>query len=357
MGCSIKKLTEDSRIPISSYKDCFKILLCENPLEDCYFGKCKECPKSNDLQEFLESIFEQNSIECVSFNQWISTPRTTMEKFQKDADDFIQYFCVKLRDLLPHAFIAMHQSSFSREMKLDFKDGEFQVIVDFAENYAFTVQDAVPSFHWNNDQATVYNIVIYYKEDGTVKHTSLVIISDYLTHDTVAVYTSHKILLDFLKVRFALVAKIIYFSDGAPQQYKNYKNVINLTYHKKDFSVEAEWQFYGTAHGKGPCDGLGATVKRAAVRASLQSTNNTNILSCKYLYDWLKSTSRLPNIEFRFSSISDYNVSKKSLNQRFKLNARIERLQEQHCLVPIENGTIRARMYSRSHTFKDTKIY
>ena len=350
-------MSESSPIPISSYKDCFKVLLCETPSEDCYFGKYNKCPNSHGLQELLEDIFEQNSIEYISLDQWISTPRTTMERFQKDTDDFIEYFCVKLRDLLPHAFIAMHQSSFSRELKLNLKDGEFQVIVDFAENYAFTVQDAVPGFHWNNDQATVYNIVIYYKEDGTVKHTSLVIISDCLTHDTVAVYTFQKILLNFLKNKFALVSKIIYFSDGAPQQYKNYKNVINLAYHKKDFSVEAEWHFYATAHGKGPCDGLGATVKRAAVRASLQLTNNKNILTCKDLYEWLKSTSRLPNIEFRFSPVSDYNVSKRSLNQRFKLNARIERLQEQHCLVPIQNGTIRSRMYSRSLTFKDTKIF
>ena len=145
MGCSIKKLTEDSRIPISSYKDCFKILLCENPLEDCYFGKCKECPKSNDLQEFLESIF-------------------------------VLLFCY-------HMHLLQYINLLSQEMKLDLKDGEFDVIADFAENYAFTVQDAVPSFHWNNDQATLYNIVIYYKEDGTVKHTSLVIISDCLTHD------------------------------------------------------------------------------------------------------------------------------------------------------------------------------
>ena len=327
------------------------------PSEACYFGKCRKCPNNDSLEELLEDIFNQNSIEYISFNQWISTPRTTMETLQKERDDFIQYFCIKVRDLLPHAFVAMHQSLFSREIKLNLKDGEFQAIVDYAENYAFTVQDAVPGFHWNNDQATVYNIVIYYKEDETVKHTSLVIISDCLTHDTVAVYTFHKILLNFLKDKFALVSKIFYFSDGAPQQYKNFKNVINLAYHQKDFSVEAEWHFYATAHGKGPCDGLGATVKRAAVRASLQSTNNKNILTCRDLYEWLKSTSRLPNIEFSFSPVGDYNVSKRSLTQRFKLNARIERLQEQQCLVPIQNGTIRARMYSRSTTYKDTLIF
>ena len=279
----------------------------------------------------------------MTFKQWVSNPRTTLETLVKTSEAFISYFYEKLCDLLPHAYISMQQSAYSREIKDNLQDGEFQVIVDFAENYAFTVQDAVPGFHWNNDQATVYNIVIYYKEDSSVKRCSLVIISDCLTHDSVAVYTFHKIMMDYLKTKFSMVSKIDYFSDGAPQQYKNYKNTINLVYHKQDFGVDAEWHFYTTAHGKGPCDGLGATVKRAAVRASLQSINNQVILNSKDLYDWLSTTSRLPNIDFRFSSQNNYKASKRFLAKRFQISARIEHLQEKHCLVPVQDGIVRVR--------------
>ena len=123
-------------------------------------------------------------------------------------------------------------------------EGEFEVIVDFAENYAFAVQNAISGFHWNNDQATVYNIFIYYNIKGTQKHKGLVIISDVLSHDTVAVYGLHKILMNYLKTNFPIVNKILYFSDGAPQQYKNYKNEINVAYHELDFGVKAEWNFF-----------------------------------------------------------------------------------------------------------------
>ena len=167
----------------------------------------------------------------------------------------------------------------------------------------------------------------------------------------------HKILISFLKTKFSSVKKIIYFSDGAPQQYKNFKNVINLAYNRKDFNIDAEWHFYATSHGKGPCDGLGATVKRAAVRASLQSVNNQDILSAQDLYNWLKSTSRLPNVEFEFCSEKSYNENKRFLNKRFQLPARIERLQEQHCLLPVKDGIIRSRAYSTSVNYKDKKIY
>ena len=241
-----------------------------------------------------------------------------METLVKSSEEFVPYFSQKVCELLPHAFIAMKQSSFSREVKENLSTGEYQVIVDFAENYAFTVQDAIPGFHWNNNQATVYNIVIYYKEETDIKHCSLVIISDCLSHDTVSVYTFHKILIQFLKSKFAVVTKILYFSDGAPQQYKNNKNVLNLSYHKTDFGVDAEWHYYATAHGKGPCDGLGAVVKRAAVRASLQSVNNTEILTSKDLFNWLSTTPRLTNIVFRYSPEQDYKANKKHLNKRFQ---------------------------------------
>jgi len=52
-----------------------------------------------------------------------------------------------------------------------------------------------------------------------------------------------------------------YFSDGCSGQHKNYKNFLNLTYHKHDFDVDASWVFFATSHGKSPCDGIGGMVK------------------------------------------------------------------------------------------------
>ena len=49
---------------------------------------------------------------------------------------------------------------------------------------------------------------------------------------------------------------------------------MNLLNHKKDFVIEAEWQFFATSHGKGACDGIGGCVKRNAYRASLQNRNS-----------------------------------------------------------------------------------
>ena len=62
--------------------------------------------------------------------------------------------------------------------------------------------------------------------------------------------------------------KVLYFSDGSAAWYKNWKNFVNLCYHKTDVGCQAEWHFYATSHGKDPCDGIGGTVKRLAAKAS-----------------------------------------------------------------------------------------
>ena len=82
--------------------------------------------------------------------------------------------------------------------------------------------------------------------------------------------------------------KIFYFSDGAASQYKNRKNFINLCHHSTDFSVDAEWHFSATSHGKSACDGVGGTVKRLAARASLQRPIDQQILTPCQLFEWAR---------------------------------------------------------------------
>lgn len=81
------------------------------------------------------------------------------------------------------------------------KPGELLVIQDFAENYAFVVQNAAQAFHWNNNQATIYPVVVYYRDEdkGVLKNLNYVITSDNSSHDAVAVHTFMKIIIDDLK--------------------------------------------------------------------------------------------------------------------------------------------------------------
>ena len=63
-----------------------------------------------------------------------------------------------------------------------------------------------------------------------------------------------------------------FFSDGAGSQFKNrftLSILLRPTLLHRNVQ-EVDWSFFGTAHGKGPVDGVGGTVKRAVWRRILQ---------------------------------------------------------------------------------------
>lgn len=143
---------------------------------------------------------------------------------------------------MKHDFLAKRQAEKFVEIKENLKEGEYLVALDFSENYAFKIQDAIQSYHWTNDQATLHPYVVYYKNSNEIQHDSFVVISEYLKHDAVSVHLFNKKLINFLIMKHGTnnVRKLFYFSDGAASQYKNKSNFINLVYYKTDFDLDVE---------------------------------------------------------------------------------------------------------------------
>ena len=180
------------------------------------------------------------------------------------------------------------------------------VLVDFSENFTFIVQDEIQSYHWCKEQATLHPLVMYYKENGIFKHKSFCVISDELHHDVTMVYQIQAVFLTYIKACHPKVSKVEYFSDGCAAQYKNKYNLVNLCMHKRDFGFDAEWNFFATAHGKSPCDGIGGTVKRSTAIESLKRINNNQILTAKDMFHFCKQ---------RFSNISFFYISKNEIDE------------------------------------------
>ena len=57
------------------------------------------------------------------------------------------------------------------------------------------------------------------------------------------------------------------------------------------------FSFFASCHGQNACDGIGATVKRSAHRASLQRPNNP-ILTAITLHEW--AVKSISNIELLY---------------------------------------------------------
>jgi hypothetical protein len=79
------------------------------------------------------------------------------------------------------------------------------------------------------------------------------------------------------------------FSDGAASQFKQKYNLCNLTFFNETFGIDVAWHFFASGHGKGACDGIGATIKRSVwlrvKTGKFQVTNAEEFYNCALRID------------------------------------------------------------------------
>ena len=247
-----------------TYKELLDMVVCDSEKMECMVHRCDKCPTFTALETFLKSKLEEYEItDEIKFSQWDSTDRTTLRTQVAEVDEFVDLLVYSIDSLSTHSFVARSQSRQLKAEKEKLDKDTCIILLDFAENYHYLVQDEVQGFHWNKDQFTLHPAVLYYRnEAGEVVHSCFSFISDDLNHDTSFVYRLQELLCNFLRETMPNIKTIKYWSDGCAGQYKNYKNKINLCMHQEDFGLNATWSFFATSHGKSPCDGVGGTVKR-----------------------------------------------------------------------------------------------
>ncbi len=152
------------------------------------------------------------------------------------------------------------------------------------------------------------------------------------------VFAFLKVVIEHLKTKFPSVQKIHYFTDGCAGQYKNKNNFINLSHHKEDFRLAAEWNFFATSHGKSACDGIGGTVKRLVTKASLQCPYNDQILTSEAKVDFC--TKNIPGIKIFNVSPEDVTKSASELKDRFDIAQTVKGTLQFHRFVPVSKSLL-----------------
>ena len=168
-----------------------------------------------------------------------------------------------------HVFIAKCQLHQIKVLKEHLGGKEAVLQEDFSENFSLKHQNEIMASHWRNDSVTLFTTVLN-TPDGV---RSYVVVSDELRHDKYAVAAfNRKILEAANQNENETIEKLHIFSDGAGSQLKNRYNLSLLLWPQKMSGTltDIDWSFFGTAHGKGPVDGVGGTVKRAVWRRILQ---------------------------------------------------------------------------------------
>lgn len=355
-ACDLKSLQYDEfQRNLSDYHSLLKVMNCENPKEQCHLGSCKNCPDTDVLRNILAALFDENNIERITYKQWTSTDRSTLETVVKTVEEFLDTVIDSLVILRRHSFIAKQQTQFLNHLKATTAIGIFLTLLDFSENFSFLVQDAVQGFHWNNSQATIHPFVFYFKDENDVlQNGNFVIISDCLKHDSTAVNLFIKHYLMFLKKHYPALWKVIYFSDGCGGQYKNKFNFLNISYHQSDFDLETEWHFFATSHGKSASDGIGGTLKRLVTKASLQRPLKDQIVTPKQMYEWAKSN--ITGMNFHYVSQQEYDEHNKLMAPRFDTAKVLNGTRKQHAIYPVEPGVLKTKIYSNDDKCVEHKI-
>lgn len=111
------------------------------------------------------------------------------------------------------------------------------------------VQNAVASYHWNNQQATILPFYVHTLDDNKeLCYKTYFVISNEMAHDATTFHSFRARFIEEVKKDFPRLERE-YVSDGTASQCKNFKNVGNLIYHKEDFGLAANWCYSATSHG------------------------------------------------------------------------------------------------------------
>ena len=199
-------------------------------------------------------------------------------------------------------------------------------------------------------------ILLNLSDSGKVKCFSMCVISDCLRHDTTTVHAFISNVLAHLKKELPNIRKVIYFSDEAARQYKNYKNFSNVCNHENDHGLKEERHFFATSHGKSPCDGIGGTVKRLVARASLQATVDHHILTAREMLKWCEE--HIMGITFLFVTADDVqeNSTRFCLEDRHSSAKKIPGIQSHHSFIPLPENELAMRRISSDDSFTQMAV-
>lgn len=108
-----------------------------------------------------ESEFDRE--EGKTHNQWHcdSQLHRLMELLKEKCEISSRQDKLRLLTLWKHHFIAKAQATYLKQQKENLDDETAIVLMDFAENFSFVVQDEVQGFHWDHSQATLHPFAVY----------------------------------------------------------------------------------------------------------------------------------------------------------------------------------------------------
>lgn len=258
--------------------------------------------KDNTDAEINEKL--NNLQESVSYEEWrrVETHlpngklryNTRLVKVEVPVEQFKESFKIQVGKFREHAYRVTTQYSEVKRLKENLKENEGTLQMDFAQNYTCGHTEEIQSAYFAKEQVTLHPMVLHFKEGGELKHKSFVAVTDERTHNSFSVFAFMKTIIPRIKEICPTINKMHYLTDSPTSQYRNTKIMNLISRHETIFGMKASWTYFESGHGKGPCDGVGGTLKRLADDAS--KMGSATIIDAESFFDWSQSLETMMDI-------------------------------------------------------------
>ncbi|XP_013401704.1 uncharacterized protein LOC106167464 [Lingula anatina] len=250
------------------------------------------------------TISKETLPEKISFSIWKRVEcqggkmKMKILKEEMEREKFWPIWESELLEFKDHVSRVSRQFEMSKVLKQNLPNNEVFIHMDFAQNYSCKTAEEIQSAYWNSSQVTLHPIVIYFRgSDGSLEHRSYVAVSNTLVHASSTVIAILDKLYSMELMELQNVQHIHYWTDSPTSQYRNRYIFDFILRHTERYGMPATWNYFESGHGKGPCDGVGGTVKRLADQAV--NAQKANIQDAEDFYVWAQN-SNLRSIKFFF---------------------------------------------------------
>ncbi|KAL3862597.1 hypothetical protein ACJMK2_008554 [Sinanodonta woodiana] len=253
--------------------------------------------------------------------------------------DFIHLIDNQTSEFRNHVKRVKVQYQELRNLQENLPDNEVMLWMDFAENFVCTSVEGGSSPVFILESG--YGQSPHFPKSQGQRLQSFVGSSDVLCHNATVVYTILKKLIPMLQSTYPSIKTIHYLTNSPTSQYRNKTIFKILADHNEDFGKAGRWNYLESGHGKGPCDGLGASIKRAADMVIRQG--KCLIQNAEDFYAWSKQTEESGSkIKYLYYNQADVDMSNEIIQQKEK-PMQISGTFKLHAIVPTNSCTILTR--------------
>lgn len=286
---------------IPSRYDLSDMTLCTTPSEErlkCIDRKCSKCGVQ-EIDNALAPLLQVSSEKSITWKKWCSIEyapgkkRVVLTDKCGNLHELVEEIKTELASYPNHLFQAKWQQKQFTTASTCPPPSSVVTVMDFAENYTCSIQREVQSAHWYQAQVTIHPVVTYYRcqnnecDNNTPVREAVNFLTEDNKHDHHAVNHFVCALADHLHQRAPDATRLIMFSDGCAAQYKSRTPLVDISFGSTDLPfASVERHYFGSRHGKNPCDGEGGVVKNYVTRAV--RANSAAVTDAQTFFDFCK---------------------------------------------------------------------